>query len=195
MNRRHLPLIVLALMAIAFRVVGALFPAEFPNFQPLPALLLCSLVFLNGRARWLLPLGVWVVTDPFVSLLQGYSVIGPHHLSLALGLAAVVALALLVRRTSRTALPMLAGTVAGALAFYFLSNTIAFLSDPLYAKTWEGFVQAQWTGPLGFVPTWIFLRNLLVANLLFTALVLIGHRLPLGDPAHARAAADAKHTA
>ena len=74
---------------------------------------------------------------------------------------------------------MLATTAAGALAFFFLTNTVAFLADPLYPKSWEGFVQAQWTGPVGAVlPTWVFLRNLLAANLLFTGLFLLGNRLP-----------------
>ena len=195
MNRSILPLLILALMAIAFRLVGAFFPTDFPNFQPLPALLLCSIVFLKGPARWLLPLGIWILTDPFVSLLQGYPVVGPHHLSLALGLGAVVALAMLARRSSRSALPMLLTTAAGAVAFFFLTNLVSFLMDPIYPKSWAGFMQAQWTGPAGaLLPTWVFLRNLLAANLLFTGLFLLGNRIPSHREAPATAAGD-KRTA
>ncbi len=139
------------------------------------ALLLCSLVFLKGSWRWALPLGVWVVTDPLVSAFQGYPVVGWHWLALPIGIAATVAIALRLRRNPK-ALPMLAGAAGAALAFYFLTNAVCFLTSPLYPKSLLGFVQAEWTGPVGFGPTWLFLRNALASNLLFTGLVLLAHR-------------------
>ena len=56
-----------------------------------------------------------------------------------------------------------------------LALLLSFATLPLYPKSFEGFVQAQWTGPAGFGPTWVFLRNAMAANVLFTALVLVAH--------------------
>jgi hypothetical protein len=172
---------LMVVLLIAFRLLGAV--GDLPNFSPLPALLLCSVVFLPGRRAWLLPLGAWALTDPLVSLLQGHAPLGSHHASLLLGLAATFALATLLRKKPAT-WPMLGGAVAAALVFYLLTNTVSFLADPLYPKTATGFIQAQWTGPAGFGPTWLFLRNAVAANLLFTALFLAAHRswLPAATP-------------
>jgi uncharacterized membrane protein YeiB len=175
---RWLPLGLILVLLIAFRALGSAFPHHLPNFNPLPALLLCSLVFLSGWQRWALPLSVWLITDPLTSSLQGYPVLGPHHASLALGVLAIIGFSLWTRRRP-SAGRLLAAAGASALSFYFLTNLLSFAFDPLYPKSLAGFVQAQWTGPAGFGPTWIFLRNLLAANLLFSALFLAaGFRLP-----------------
>ena len=165
-----LPTIIIATV-ILFRVITA---NEFlPNFSPLPALFLCSLIFLRGPKAWLLPLGAWVITDPVVSLIQGYPIIGHHHLAIALGLSATIGLGLWLRK-HQTAPAALLGSVGAAVAFYLITNTLAFFGSPLYPNNLAGFIQAQWTGPVGdgYFPTWIFLRNLLAANLVFTGIFL-----------------------
>jgi len=169
---RWLPALLLIALLAGFRVLGSTFPETLPNFQPLPAILLCSLIYLKGAQRWLLPLGIWLVTDPFASALQNHPLFGWHHLGILLGLAATAYLALTVARKPGAAVTFVAAGIA-AIAFYFLSNTVAFVTDALYPKNLQGFVQAQWTGPVGYGPTWIFLRNLLGANLLFAGLFLI----------------------
>ena len=167
--QRWIPAFLMISLLIGFRLLGSAMPETLPNFQPLPALLLCGVIFLTGPQRWLVPLIAWLVTDPLTSLLQGYPVFGWHHLEILLGLAATTGVALWVRR-SPTRLNLMAGAALSALAFYFLSNLVSFIVDPLYAKTLTGFAQAQWNGPVGYGPTWLFLRNLLAANLLFTTL-------------------------
>jgi len=187
MRRVSLSLLVLATLMVAFRVLGAAYSETLPNLQPLPALLLCSLVFLDGKSRWLLPLGVWAVSDPLVSLLQRSAVFGWQHLALLLGLGATLALAAPLRR-NRSAAMVLGGSVVAALLIYFLTNTVSFLALPLFPATAAGFVQAQWTGPVGFGPTWLFLRNSLAANLAFGAMFLVAlrpWRVVLAVPARA----------
>lgn len=187
MRRIPLSLTILAALLVVFRLLSAAMPETMPNLQPLPALLLCSLVCLDGRSRWLLPLGVWLITDPLVSLLQGSPAFGWHHLALLAGLGATVALAAPLRRR-RSAAWLLGGSLAAAVLFYFLTNTVSFLSLPLYQKNLAGFIEAQWSGPAGFGPTWVFLRNSLAANLLFAGLFVLARRpwrecLPLTAPA------------
>jgi len=178
---RWLPALLLIALLAGFRVLGSAFPETLPNLQPLPAILLCSVIYLKGAQRWLLPLGVWLVTDPIASALQGHPLLGWHHLGILVGLAATTGIALTLGRRAEAQRTLLAAAIA-AVAFYFTANTVAFATDALYPKTLEGFVQAQWTGPVGFGPTWIFLRNLLAANLLFTGLFLIA-RSSLPQPA------------
>ncbi|WAC20130.1 hypothetical protein OVA24_01895 [Luteolibacter sp. SL250] len=182
MNRWVPVLILIALLAV-FRVLGSAFPTTLPNLQPLLALFLCSFIFLDGKQRWLVPGIVWVLTDPVTSALQGYPVFGWHHAAIALGIAATISIAMVVR-PKPAATPVLTGAVASAVIFYFLTNLVSFLTDPLYTKDAAGFVQAQWTGPVGLGPTWVFLRNLIVANTLFTGLFLLA-RLSLPGTAKA----------
>lgn len=189
--QRWLPAILIVVLLAGFRLLGAAFSQTLPNFQPLLAMLLCGIVFLKGAQRWAVPLAVWLVTDPFASLLQGYPMFGQHHLSILVGVIPTIALALLLARRPTT-LRVLGGTLLSALAFYFITNLMSFVGDPLYAKTWEGFVQSQWTGPVGSpFPTWVFLRNAAVANLLFTGLFLLA-RKSLPQPAAAPAKALAR---
>lgn len=168
---RWLPAVLIFLLLAAFRILGGVFPDRIPNVQPLLAVILCSLVFLQGSQRWIIPTFVWVITDPLTSLLQGYPVFGWHHLSIAIGVTSTILIARHARRDPSAA-KVLGSAALSAVVFYMLTNLISFASDPLYAKTAEGFVQSQWTGPAGLGPTWIFLRNLMASNLIFTALFL-----------------------
>ncbi|MBB5353502.1 hypothetical protein HNR46_003763 [Haloferula luteola] len=154
-------------LLVAFRLISA--AGFLPNFSPLPAIFLCSLIFLKGRTAWILPLLAWLVSDPFVSLIQKSPVLGYHHLAIFTGLATVAGIGVFLRRRP-TPLVALGGSLAASLLFYAVSNTFSFATDPIYSKTLEGFVQAQWTGPVGFGPTWLFLRNLALGNFLFTGL-------------------------
>jgi len=183
---RWLPVILIFAILAAFRVVGSMLATSFPNFQPLPALLLCSVVFLHGRQRWALPLFVWLVTYPFTSYLQGYSIFRVDVLlSQILGISAIVGIALWTRRNPSMPRTLGASLLAAGI-FYFLTNLVSFSLDPLYAKTWEGFTRAQWTGPTSMGPTWIFLRNLAAANFLFTGIFLLARKsLPISETAPA----------
>lgn len=180
MRSHTLACILLIALLIPFRVLSAM--GMLPNFSPLPALVICSLIFLRGKQAWFVPLIAWVITDPLVSLIQGYPIVGPHHVGIILGMLGPIALALLLRHQQKP-LVVLGSSLAGAVMFYFCSNMVSFLFDPLYPKTAEGFLQAQWTGPAGLGPTWVFLRNLAAANLIFTALFLLARRsLPCPAP-------------
>ncbi len=182
--QRWLPTALLVLLLVGFRILGAAMPETLPNFQPLPAILLCGIVFLNGSQKWLIPLAAWLVTDPLTSLLQNHAVTGWHHLEIGLGLGATALIARQVRNSYSLG-KLLGAAALSAFAFYFLCNLVSFVVDPLYAKNLTGFLQAQWTGPVTNGPTWPFLRNLLAANLLFTSLFVLARKaLPAGQSVH-----------
>jgi hypothetical protein len=164
---------LLALL-IVFRLVGAW--QGWMNVSPLPALLLMSLVCFQGRDRWLLPLGAWVISDPLLNCFYGQPLFVWDQAGLLLGLATTLFLVAWVKRSFSWSRALI-GSAMAALLFYLVTNTISFFGLPdYYERSWVGFYQAQWSGPAGLGPTWVFLRNAVAANLLFTTFFLLALR-------------------
>lgn len=166
--------IVLILVCVLYRLV---FPFSggaadwLPNFAPMGALALCGAAFLPKR---------WAIALPMLAILASDLVLNAHYgVSLfyggmlfryaALGLICWMGWSLRGRRSAATLLP---ASAAGSFIFYFFSNTGAWLTLPQYAKTVAGWMQAQWLGVPGFPPAYLFLRNTLVSDLLFTGIFL-----------------------
>ncbi len=178
MQRPWIPAAVLIVLLVGFRALGAAFSHDLPNFQPIPALFLCSVVFLRGTKAWALPVAAWLISNPIASALQGYNPMeaGGGVIVAFLALLATGALALSLRKIPSPALMLAAGVLA-ALFFHLVTNTAVWAADPTYAKSAGGLWQALWSGrPTDAMPTWVFLRNLAAANLLFTALFLLARR-------------------
>lgn len=171
---RWLSFVALLALLIVFRLVGAW--QGWMNFSPLPVLFLFSMVYFSGRERWLLPMLAWAITDPLLNLYHGQELLVWDQLGLLLGLAATLVLVPALRAVPTVSRAMI-GSLTAAVIFYFITNTVSFFSLPdFYPRSVEGFAQAQWTGPIGLGPTWLFLRNACVANLLFGAIFLLALR-------------------
>jgi hypothetical protein len=69
---------------------------------------------------------------------------------------------------------LLAGGILGALLFYLITNTAAWLFNPFgnpeYTKNLIGWLHALTKGTAGYPQTWEFLRNTLLSGGLFTGL-------------------------
>lgn len=163
---RYLPLALLVGMLIAFRVLGSAFPETLPNFQPLAALFFCGALLAPGWRGFVIPLGVWVVTFP----------LGIGHTAnpldfLTTGLA-IVSTFFMGKALAKSNIPtLLLGSAAAALTFHLITCGGAWLSDPRYAKTLTGLTQSLWTGAPGdALPSWVFLRNLTAANVIYTGI-------------------------
>ncbi len=174
--QRYLPLVLVIGLLIAFRALGSAFPEALPNFQPLAAAFFCGALLAPGWRGFAFPFAAWAITYP----------LGVGHLSndpavFATTLLALGAVFFLGKLMTHKGIPtLLLGSVAAALVFHFITNTAAWIGDPLYAKTLTGFWQSQWTGPVGSpLPSWVFLRNLTAANVLFTGIFALAQfRLP-----------------
>jgi len=95
---------------------------------------------------------------------------------MVLGLAATALLAPWLKASFSWSRAFVA-SLGAALLFYVVTNTVSFFGLPeFYERSWQGFWQAQWLGPVGLGPTWVFLRNACAANLLFTTLFLLALR-------------------
>ena len=166
---RHLPLCFSVLLLIAFRVIGAAYPMALPNFQPLAALFFCGALIAPAWRGFTLPLAIWILTFPLGS---GH----PDGPSLFLTTLAALTLTFFLGKwlSKKGWASMLLGSVAATLVFHLITNSAAWLADPRYAKSLVGLWQSLWTGAPGDVlPSWVFLRNLGVANLIFTGAHLL----------------------
>ena len=70
---------------------------------------------------------------------------------------------------------LLPASLAASLIFYVITNAFSWLSDPGYAKNFAGLIQALTVGlpQYSATPTWMFFRNSLVSDLLFTVLFVL----------------------
>jgi hypothetical protein len=153
--------------------VGELFPAALPNFQPVVALFFCGAVLAGSWRGLIIPCVVWLVTYPLPAILEGNA----EYLSPVFFLISAGAFALsywmgksLARQNAAF---LLLGAVGSSLVFHFVTNTAEWVFSPLYAKSLQGLWQSLWLGPEGSaIPSWVFLRNMAVANVLFTLVFL-----------------------
>lgn len=170
---RLLPLALILVLLAAFRLIGSAFPETLPNFQPLAALFFCGAIMAKDWRGWAIPLAAWLVTYPAPAILEGNAA----HLSI--GVIAVTALAFTATffigksLTGKNSAILIAGSIVAALVFHLITNGAAWLGSPLYPKSPLGLWQSLWAGPVGSaIPSWVFLRNMTAANLLFTAIFL-----------------------
>jgi hypothetical protein len=160
-----LPLALMGAFALT-RVPGVL-----PwNFSAAYALAFCAGVYLPRRMAWWLPLSVLLVTD--LALHWFYYHTNPVSGAMLvnyLGFAILIGLGQLFNARSSW-LALLGAGLLGAILFYLITNTAAWLQNPQYAKTFLGWVQALTTGLPGYPPTWTFFRSTLLSSGLFTSL-------------------------
>lgn len=160
-----LPLALMAAFALT-RIPGVL-PL---NFSAAYALAFCAGVYLPGRMAWWLPISVLLVTDISLNLYYySESSLSIFQLFQYTGYATIIWLGRQFH-TRSSWLSLLSGGVLGALLFYLITNTAAWLQNPAYSKTILGWIQALTTGLPGYPPSWTFFRNTLLSGGLFTGL-------------------------
>lgn len=169
--RQWIPTFLLFTIFIAFRLMASRIGLN--NFTPLPAFLLCSLIFLRGSRQWILPALAWIISNPLMNFCYDLPLFGWNEFATLIGFVAALVLVPWVRKNP-SMLRAQSSAIAAGLLFHLITNTFSYFVMPdLYTKTWDGFLQAQWSGPAGYEPTWIFLRNLVASNMIFTALFML----------------------
>ncbi|MBE7496453.1 MAG: hypothetical protein HS117_16035 [Verrucomicrobiaceae bacterium] len=169
-----LPL-VLVLAAAVFRYFklghGMVVPA-LENFAPWMALAFTGTLVFSKRVPFLaLPL-LLVAIDLAATGLRGVM----HKEAVAVyGLFALAAWFASRQRGRIGIVGGLLGVIGCSLAFYLVTNTVSWLTDPNYAKTFAAWTQAMTTGLPGLPPTIWFLRNSLLSDLAFSCLLLAAY--------------------
>ncbi len=118
-----------------------------------------------------MPFAALLVSDLVLDLYYGASLFDPLILCryFAFALVGLLGLAVSRRVSLKTIIP---ASLAGSVLFYAITNAFSWLTDPGYMKNLAGFIQALTIGLPQFsaTPTWMFFRNSVVSDLLFTLL-------------------------
>ena len=177
------------LFVLVFAVSRIPNPGWPPDFSVAYALMFCAGIYFRGAMAWWLPLAVMAATDLGLSVFCWH--VNPFRPELLLNYAIYAGLIALGKWLGKGAAfwKLLLGGVLGAAVFYVLTNTLSWLTDPGYAKTIAGWIQALFTGLPGYPPSWEFFRNTLFSGGLFTALFVIAARATEESPAEKTAGA------
>ena len=174
-----IPAFLLVLVAVVYRIATGILVQSgsatwLYNFAPLAAIALCGAVFFPPRYKFTVPLLALLVSDLVLNSYYGARLLDPLILGRYLALIAVGGLGLLLqnRASLKTLLP---ASIGGSVIFYFISTAFSWLSDPGYVKNFAGFIQALTVGLPAYsaTPSWMFFRNSLVSDLVFTGLFVL----------------------
>ena len=167
-QRTSLLALILLLAGVFFRVIRVdLAPETLPNFSPLMAAALCGAVFIPGWMGLVVPVVALLVSDAALNLHYGAPIISTQLLWTLPCYLMAVGLGWRLRERGARLLPILGGTLAASVIFYLVTNTGSWLGLAAYPQNFAGWIQAMTTGLPGFPPTWTFLRNNLIGDLLF----------------------------
>lgn len=163
--------LLIIVLAAGWRAAAVHAPA-LSNFAPLMALTFCGAVYFRDKRLWLVPFAALLISDLYLDYYHattfGETWTWPSAVLRAACFAFALPLGSWVAQ-HKNWLTLLGGALGGALFFYVATNTDAWVRDPLYAKTFAGWVQALTIGRPEFPPTIWFFRNTLASDLIFTA--------------------------
>ncbi|HEX4085220.1 MAG TPA: DUF6580 family putative transport protein [Chthoniobacteraceae bacterium] len=142
------------------------------NFSPLAAVALCGAIYLPRRMAVIVPIAALLVSDLLLNWHYGAALVSGEMVSRYAALAAVIGIGFALRNRASLA-AVLPASMLGSVIFYVVTNTSSWLTEPGYAKSAAGWVQALTTGQPGFAPTWTFFRSTLISDLLFSALFVL----------------------
>ena len=173
-----IPALILVFLAVAYRIATAIIVQGggsmwLSNFAPLAAIALCGAVYLPKKYKFTVPFVALLVSDLVLDVYVYHwaSPFDPQIVCryLAFALVGLLGLTISRRPSLKTMIP---ASLAGSAFFYAVTNAFSWLTDPGYVKNFAGLVQALTVGlaQYGATPTWMFFRNSVVSDLLFTLL-------------------------
>jgi hypothetical protein len=173
-----IPALLLIFSAVAYRITTGLLihsgASWLSNFTPLAAIALCSAAYLPRKYKFSVPLIMLFISDAVLNFRYDAPLLDPQILLRYFALAVVGGLGVLLqyRASLKTLLP---ASIVGSTIFYTMTNAFSWLSDPGYAKNLGGLIQALTVGlpQYSATPSWMFFRNSLISDLLFTLLFVI----------------------
>lgn len=170
-----IPALLLVITVVAYRVATGLLIHSgaapwLSNFAPLAAIALCCGAYLPRRYKFTLPLITLFLSDLILNANYHAPLFDPQILCryAALGLVGFLGFALQNHASLKTMLP---ASLLGSVIFYAITNAFSWLTDPGYTKSFAGLIQALTVGlpEYSATPSWMFFRNSLLSDLVFTA--------------------------
>ena len=181
--------LVLVFLAVVYRIVAAMIvqgggSAWLSNFAPLAAIALCGAAYFPRKYKFTVPFAALLLSDVALDFYYGASLFDPLIFCryFAFALVGLLGLALSSRPSLRTLIP---ASLAGSALFYAITNAFSWLTDPGYLKNVGGLIQALTVGlpQYGSTPTWMFFRNSLVSDFLFTVVFVACMKYSRGEAA------------
>ena len=177
-----IPAFLLVFSAAAYRITTGLLihsgATWLSNFTPLAAVALCSAVYFPNKYKFSVPLATLFISDAVINFRYGAPLLDSQILVRYVALAVIGCAGFLLqnRASLKTLLP---GSIIGSTFFYGFTNAFSWLSDPGYGKNLAGLIQAVTTGLPNYsaTPSWMFFRNSLISDLLFTLLFVLSINL------------------
>jgi hypothetical protein len=163
---------LLLIAAAASYRIAMPFVDGLPNFAPLMAIAFCGAVYLPRRIAFAIPLAALLLSDLFLNWHYGAGLVSADMLGSYACYIAAGCLGLWVAGRRRWAF-LLGGSLACSALFYLVTNSAAWFTNPAYAKSAAGWLQALTTGIPGYPPTWTFFTTSVISDLLFTALFAV----------------------
>jgi hypothetical protein len=189
-----IPAFLLIVVAVAYRILTGLAiisgSTALSNFAPLAAIALCAAAYFPTKYKFTVPMIALLISDVVLNVSYGFSLLSPFVISHYIGFALVCGLGWLLRKgaSAKTLLP---ASIAASVIFYVVTNAVSWLFEPGYPKNFGGLIQALTVGLPAYsaTPSWMFFRNSVVSDLLFTGLfVLCMHRGRASEPESATSA-------
>jgi hypothetical protein len=186
-----IPAFLLIVAAVAYRIVTGLAITSgstwLSNFAPMAAIALCAAAYFPAKFKFTVPIVALLISDIVLNTAYGFSLASPFVISHYIGFALVGMLGWLLRNraSAKTILP---ASIAASVLFYVVTNSVSWMFDPGYAKTLAGLFQSLTVGLPAYsaTPSWMFFRNSVVSDLLFTGLfILCFHLGRASEPARA----------
>ena len=173
-----IPALLLVIAAVVFRIATGFFSHSdsigWMNFAPIAAIALCAAAYFPRKYKFTVPMIALLISDVVLDAHYGFSLLSPFVLSHYVGFAIVGCLGLLLqnRASLKTLLP---ASVVASLIFYVITNAVSWIYDPGYAKNFSGLVQSLTVGlpQYSATPSWMFFRNSVVSDILFTLLFVV----------------------
>ena len=177
-----IPAFLLVFSAAAYRITTGLLihsgATWLSNFTPLAAIALCSAAYFPKKYKFSVPLVTLFISDAVINFSYGAPLLDSQILVryVALAVLGFAGLLLQNRASLKTLLP---ASIVGSIFFYGVTNAFSWLSDPGYTKNLAGLIQALTIGLPSYsaTPSWMFFRNSLISDLLFTLLFVLSINL------------------
>jgi hypothetical protein len=176
------PAFLLVFSAAAYRITTGLLiysgATWLSNFTPLAAIALCSAAYFPKKYKFSVPLVTLFISDAVINFRYGAPLLDSQIVVRYVALAVIgyAGLFLQNRASLKTLLP---ASIVGSTFFYAITNAFSWLSDPGYTKNLAGLIQALTIGLPSYsaTPSWMFFRNSLISDLLFTLVFVLSINL------------------
>jgi len=164
------------------------------NFAPVAAIALCGAVYLPRRIAAMLPITMLFISDLVLNLFHYHQPFFTFDILPRYGALALICILGFALRGVASIPRLLGASLVSSVIFYVITNTGSWLSEPGYAKTFAGWMQAMTIGLPGYPSTLWFYRWTVASDLFYTLLFAMCMMVPFKAEAQPVAKGELAHS-